>query len=220
MPIVELKIRLRGRFTIVLGPKLLMQDLADILLSVNQFYSRYLGLYYFIHMVRPPLTNLFRQDKTTLPFPIMGLADFIQNYDDVLKQDRQSISIHSVSINSPGIVSFDGAGDVINKLIDLVHKGDLDREQLEAVIDRIRAETRLANASALEKEVSALQKAVAVMKSLGLTNPEIQSRLLQNPNLRHLLADPLVTLDEHKREGNLIQIQAEEHPQAMDGKGE
>jgi hypothetical protein len=106
---------------------------------------------------------------------------------------------------SPGFITVDGSG-ALEKLIDILHSGDLAKEERRAIIARIEAETDLLKAQAAKQRIEALAGAVAALQSLNLSPDEIL-RLLQGDRfLVNLLGGPIGELAAAQTMGDLQKL--------------
>ncbi len=104
--------------------------------------------------------------------------------------------------DSPGFLTVDGSG-ALEKLIDILHQGDLAKAERKAIIERIQAETDLMKAQAFKQRIDALSAGVAVFKSLGLGDEQIIRLISHDPALIDLIGAPITRLEDAQRVGIL-----------------
>jgi hypothetical protein len=118
---------------------------------------------------------------------------------------RDLPQVRFARISSPGFLSIDGGG-ALEKVVDILHKGDLDREQTQALTERIQAETDLIRAQAAEKTMATIAAAVDMLKSIGFQPEEIRQMLARDPGLGHTLGNPILALRQMLDAGPVTQV--------------
>jgi hypothetical protein len=104
--------------------------------------------------------------------------------------------------SSPGFITVDGSG-ALEKVIDILHSGDLQKEERRAIIERVRAETEMLHAQAAKAKVEALSGAIAALQALGIGNDQIVRLLQRDGTLIKLLGEPVAALEEAQATGIL-----------------
>lgn len=106
---------------------------------------------------------------------------------------------------SPGFITVDGSG-ALEKVIDILHQGDLAKEERKALIERITAETDLLRSQAAKQKLEVLSGAIAVLQSLGLERDDIIRLISKDGALVRLLGMPIVDIEGAQRSGVLRKL--------------
>lgn len=91
---------------------------------------------------------------------IEKLSTRIRRIEDYERREGNGPRLIQATFESPGFVTVDATGP-IDKLIDILHHGELDKEEQRAIIERISAETELIRAKAAKKKINVLNGAIA-----------------------------------------------------------
>jgi hypothetical protein len=144
--------------------------------------------------------------------PGEDLYSHIANYPALLLFRGRATRILRAHVASPGFISVEG-GEALSRIVDILHKGGLEKEQIAAVTRRIEAETELIEAQVIEKQIANLTAAAELMKSVGLSDMQIRSWLLAEPRLPSLLGTPLTELRSLQELGSIQDVTDEEPPE-------
>jgi hypothetical protein len=142
-------------------------------------------------------------------FPSVTISGLLDRYAASMELTGTGLQIHRVSIASPGVFSIDG-GAALGRIVDILHKGDLEREERAAIIDRIGAETRLLEAQAAEIQIANTAATIQVLKDIGYSQAEIRDMIMGDPNLTGALGQPLVQLTGMKQSGMITEVARED----------
>src|SRR5262245_31839910 len=104
--------------------------------------------------------------------------------------------------SSPGFVTIDGAR-ALAKVIDILHAGDLAKEERRAIIERVRAETEVLHAQAAKTKVEALAGAISALQTLGISTDQIVRLLQRDGALVKLLGEPVAEIEAAQATGVL-----------------
>ena len=163
--------------------------LASVLNAVDRFDLR-------VGSLISPGTALWL-DFFAVGFPAVTkqkLSERIRAYEKFGLEVGARARVVRARFSSPGFITIDGSG-AIEKLVDILHSGDLQKEERRAIIERIRAETELISAQAAKAKVEALAGAIAALQSVQIPNDQIIRLLQRDQTLVKLLGAPVAELE-------------------------
>ena len=137
---------------------------------------------------------------------ITKLSRHVRSHERAVDKLGARKKIVRAVFDSPGFVTVDGSG-ALEKLIEILHSGDIQKEERRAIIERIHAETDLLKSQATQKRIEALSAAVAILKSLGISDDQIVKSLGVDRGLVPLLGGPLVDLEDATAVGSLQRVE-------------
>jgi len=88
-------------------------------------------------------------------------------------------------------------------VIDILHSGDLAKEERRAIIERVRAETEVLHAQAAKTKVEALAGAISALQTLGISTDQIVRLLQRDGALVKLLGEPVAEIEAAQATGVL-----------------
>ena len=174
-----------------------------VLLAVDQFDVRVSAL---LPRWEPEIFGAFAVPSAGRLPEYPGLIRHIRWHERLARDIGSRPRVVRAVFQSPGFITVDGSG-ALEKLVDILHSGDLAKEERRAIIERIRAETEVLRSQAIKQKMEALSGAVGVLQALGMTAEQILGVLQSERGLINLLGEPTAELELAKATGSLEKIE-------------
>ena len=140
-----------------------------------------------------------------LPIKTRKLSARIRSVEKYEHEAGTGPRLARARFDSPGFITVDGSG-ALEKVIDILHQGDLAKEERKALIEHIKAETELLRAQATKQKLEVLSGAISVLQSLGLNRDEIIGLISRDGALVGLLGEPVVDIEAAHSSGVLRKL--------------